>query len=161
MNADGTAAFTAAPLIALVSEEHFHSLFTDIPYVLKRRVAEWVLGCIAVFLFHYICAGEIRTLVAETVSILPAFPAQDDAAAIGAEFRLVLVRTVAARAGLVLAQRAGANAAVQAARSNHISCKHAFFPPLPGFCQHTEFFTEFVSRRHRSFLFNLCYRGSS
>ena len=95
MNTDGAAAFPAAPLIALVGKEDLQPLFPDIPYILKRRLTEGILGCVAVLLFHHVCAGEIRALVAEPVSVFPAFPTQDDAAASGAELRFVLVRTVA------------------------------------------------------------------
>ena len=135
MNTDGAAAFPAAPLIALVGKEDLQPLFPDIPYILKRRLTEGILGCVAVLLFHHVCAGKIRALVAEPVSVLPAFPTQDNAAASGAELRFVLVRTVAARAGPVFAKCAGANAAVQSARSHHISCKHSPSPLQPSVCQ--------------------------
>ena len=60
----------------------------------------WILGCIAVLLLHHIFAGIVWTLIAVRIPILPAFLTQDNAAVIGAEFRLVIVRPIAALAGI-------------------------------------------------------------
>ena len=115
------AAFAAGPLIPFVFQEGFHAELPDIPQVFRRGFVQRIFGSVAVLLFHDVFAGIIRAFIAEFIAVLLPLFAEDDAAPVRAELRLVFVGTVASRAGVFFRLRALAQAAVQAAGGNHFS----------------------------------------
>ncbi len=124
VNIDGTAALLTGPSFTFLLQELFHPHLPDHSEILQGGFFQGIPGSIPVFFLHNVLTGIIRAFVTESVSVFLTLPAKDDPTLTDTEFKLVVIRTVAARAGVIFGQGLGTQAAVQAAGSNHISSKH-------------------------------------
>ena len=124
MDRDGAAAFRAAPFFTFFFYKFFHTHLSYVTDILDWRFGQRISVCVTGFLFHDIFAGKIGTFVAEPVSVFSSMTAQYYAASSGAEFRLVVIRPIAACTGMLFSLCISAQTAVEAAGSDHIGSKH-------------------------------------
>ena len=102
MDADRAAAVQTGPNPAFLFQKRLHTLFTDHTEILQRGLPQRILGSVPILLLHNVVTRIIRAFVTIGITVVPPFFAEDNSAAVGAEIRLVLIRPIASRTGIVL-----------------------------------------------------------